>query len=79
MSENSSIDQSLLLQVAQKSGLDVLKLATDINQPDTDKALLAGYRLARELKFNGTPMFIVNGQIHEGEITEAELKKLIKT
>lgn len=78
MSESSAVDQALVQQVAQKSGLDITKLAADLNAPETDKALLAGYRLARELNFSGTPMFIVNGQVHEGEITEAELKKLVK-
>jgi protein-disulfide isomerase len=78
MAESGAIDQAVLLQVAQKAGLDVMKLANDLNAPETDKTMLAGYRLAREMKFNGTPMFIVNGQIHEGEITEAELKKLLK-
>jgi protein-disulfide isomerase len=78
MAESGVVDQTLLLAVAQKAGLDVYKLAADLNAPDTDKALLAGYRLAREMKFNGTPMFIINGQVHEGEITEAELKQLVK-
>ncbi|GAA0559177.1 hypothetical protein GCM10008942_04570 [Rhizomicrobium electricum] len=78
MAESGAVDQALLLQVAQKEGIDVMKLAADLNAPDTDKTLLAGYRLARELNFSGTPMFIVNGQVHEGEITEADLKKLVK-
>jgi len=78
MAESGAVDQSVLLAVAQKSGIDVPKLAADLNAPDTDKSLLAGYRLAREMKFNGTPMFIINGQVHEGEITEAELKQLVK-
>jgi protein-disulfide isomerase len=78
MAESGAVDEALLLQVAKKSGLDVMKLAADLNAPATDKTLLAGYRLARELKFNGTPMFIINGEVHEGEITEAELKKLVK-
>lgn len=78
MAESGAVDQALLLQVAQKQGLDVMKLAADLNAPETDKTLLAGYRLAREMSFSGTPMFIVNGQVHEGEITEAELKKLVK-
>ncbi len=78
MAESGAVDQSVLFAVAQKSGIDVTKLAADLNAPDTDKSLLAGYRLAREMKFNGTPTFIINGQVHEGEITEAELKELVK-
>jgi protein-disulfide isomerase len=78
MAESSAVDQNLVREVAQKSGLDVAKLTADLNAPETDKALLAGYRLAREMNFSGTPMFIVNGQVHEGEITEDELTKLVK-
>ena len=78
MAESGAVDQSLMLQVAQKSGLDIPKLASDLTSAETDKALLAGYRLAREMNFSGTPMFIINGQVHEGEVTEAELKQLLK-
>ena len=78
MAESGAVDHELLFQVAQKSGIDMMKLASDLNAPDTDKSLLAGYRLAREMKFSGTPMFIVNGQVHEGELTDADLKQLMK-
>lgn len=78
MAESGAIDHALLFQVAQKAGIDMMKLAADLNKPETDKALLAGYRLAREMDFSGTPMFIVNGQVHEGEITVDDLKALTK-
>ncbi|GAA0531711.1 protein-disulfide isomerase [Rhizomicrobium palustre] len=35
-------------------------------------------RLAREAQFSGTPMFIINGKVHAGEITEDEIKALMK-
>lgn len=78
MEEKGAIDHTLLFEVAQKAGIDIMKLAADLNKPETDKALLAGYRLAREMDFSGTPMFIVNGQVHEGEITVDDLKALTK-
>jgi protein-disulfide isomerase len=78
MAESGAVDHTMLFQVAQKTGIDVMKLAADLNKPETDKALLAGYRLAREMDFSGTPMFIVNGQVHEGEITVDDLKALTK-
>lgn len=74
----NAIDRDILLQNAQKSGLDVIKLSADINKPEVDKALLASLRLAREAKFRGTPIFIINGKVHEGEISEAELNDLLK-
>jgi protein-disulfide isomerase len=78
MRETAEIDNTLLLKNAQASGLDVAKLTAGIQDPANDKALLAASRLAREAKFQGTPVFIVNGKVHEGEISEAEIKALMK-
>lgn len=74
----TAIDRDILLQNAQKAGLDIMKLSADINKPEVDKSLLASLRLAREAKFRGTPVFIINGKVHEGEITEDDLKNLLK-
>lgn len=80
MSEGSTaINHDILLQNVEKVGLDVQKLAADINSPAVDKSLLGAMRLAREAQFRGTPVFIVNGKVHEGEITEADIKKLMKS
>jgi protein-disulfide isomerase len=80
MSEGKeAIDRDILLANAKKVGLDVIKLSADILDPVTDKSLLAALRLAREAKFRGTPVFIINGKIHDGEITEADIKELTKS
>jgi protein-disulfide isomerase len=78
MSESAKIDQDLLYQNVQKAGIDVKQLAADLANPAVDKSVLASSRLAQQAKFSGTPMFIVNGKIHVGEITEADLKGLMK-
>jgi protein-disulfide isomerase len=79
MSEGKeAIDRDILLTNAKKSGLEVTRLSTDILDPATDKSLLAALRLAREAKFRGTPVFIVNGKVHDGEISEAEIKELTR-
>lgn len=67
-----------VLAAAQKAGLDIMKLSADLNKPETEKTLLAGFRLAREAQFRGTPMFIINGKLHDGEVTEEDLKTLEK-
>lgn len=79
MSEGrNAIDAENLSENAHMAGLDVQKLNADLNKPEVEKAVLAGQRLAREGKFRGTPVFIVNGKVHEGELTEAEMKDLIR-
>lgn len=71
-------DSGAVLAAAQSAGLNMTQLIADMRNPETEKSLLAGYRLARELKFGGTPMFIINGQIHEGEITEDDLRRMMR-
>ena len=70
--------QELLLANAKKAGLDIPMLSADIVKPETDKAILAALRLAREAGFRGTPVFIINGKVHDGEISEAEIRELMK-
>jgi protein-disulfide isomerase len=72
----AAIDQAMLAESARKVGLDPVKLAADMFAPETDKAVVGALRLAREARFRGTPVFIVNGKVHDGEITEDEIKKL---
>ena len=73
-----AVDQEVLLKNAQAVGLDIQKLSADLNTPETEKTMLSGYRLAREANFGGTPMFVINGKVHAGEITEAEIQKLLQ-
>lgn len=79
MSEGkNAIDGQTLLENARMAGLDIGKLSADLNKPEIDKSLLAAQRLTREGKFRGTPVFIINGKVREGEITEAELESMMK-
>jgi protein-disulfide isomerase len=71
-----AIDQNVLIATAKSVGLDLNKLAADMHSQDTEKAIAGALRLSREAKFRGTPVFIVNGKVHDGEITEDEIKKL---
>lgn len=74
----TALDLDLASAQARALGLDLDKLQIDVNAPETEKSVLAGYRLARQADFRGTPVFIVNGKVHDGEITEDELKAMVK-
>jgi len=73
-----AIDGQILIDDARKAGLDVRKLSADVLAPGTDQAIVAALKLAREAHFSGTPLFIVNGKVHEGEISAAELAQLTR-
>jgi protein-disulfide isomerase len=68
-----------IVEAATKAGLDVDKLTKDLNAPNIDPELVAVQRLADRLHLRGTPVFIVNGKVHSGEIGEAELERLWKS
>ena len=78
MGENAAIDNDLLLQDARKAGLDIAKLSSDLASPDVDLALAAGHKLAEESQVGGTPAFLFNGKVHDGEVTDADFKPLTK-
>ncbi len=78
MSESGQIDADVLRIDAQRTGIDVAKLTTDVMDPTVARTLAAAHKLAEDSLTSGTPMFIVNGKVHEGEISEAELKEFLK-
>ena len=79
MGEPNTIDNDVLFADAKKAGLDMTKLNTALLGQDLDKTIAAAHKLAEQAKIDGTPTFIINGKVHPGEITDAELKELTKS
>jgi protein-disulfide isomerase len=78
MGEKDTIDNDMLFADAKKAGLDMTKINSALLAPDLNRPLTAAHKLAEQAKIDGTPTFIVNGKVHPGEITEDDLKKLLK-
>jgi protein-disulfide isomerase len=78
MSQDGMIDQNAVYAIAQKAGLDVAKLKTDMASPSVDYALAAAHTLAQASGIDGTPAFIVNGRIREGAVTDDDLAVMTK-
>ncbi|MGA7714178.1 MAG: thioredoxin domain-containing protein [Rhizomicrobium sp.] len=78
MGEAGSVTTDALTSDAEKAGIDPVKLHTDLMDPEIGRTVIAAQKLAQDSLFTGTPTFIVNGKVHEGEITETELKQLLK-
>ena len=79
MGEKQMIDTALLSADVKKAGLDADKLHAALTDAALDKALAAAHKLGQEANVDGTPTFVINGTIHPGEITDAELKELTKS
>jgi protein-disulfide isomerase len=76
MGEKGAIDEQTMLADAQAAGLDMTKLLADMKDPAVDKTVKAAHALAAKLGIDGTPTFIVNGQVHSGEIQPEELAEM---
>ena len=79
MAETNTIDNDVLFVDAKKARLDMTKLNAALLAPDLEKTIAAAHKLAGQAKVDGTPTFIINGKVHPGEITDADLKELTKS
>jgi protein-disulfide isomerase len=78
MGAPDAIDSAAITAAAQKAGMDMKKLALDMQDPDIQKRIDEAHALAQRSHIDGTPTFIFNGKIHAGAVDEATLDALMK-
>jgi protein-disulfide isomerase len=78
MSGDDMTNDDMIYQDAQKVGLNVDQLKTDMKKPEVDEAIARAKTLADAAKIDGTPAFIVNGRMREGAVNDTILKKMVK-
>lgn len=54
-----ALDKQTILNLAQKSGLNVSKLSANMNNPKYVKQIRDNFKLMRALGINGTPAFVI--------------------
>lgn len=59
MEATGTLTKDRILDIARQKGLDVAKLQADIKSPAVKKAIDETHRIAREMRVDGTPAFIV--------------------
>src|SRR5262249_4975472 len=79
MQQKNAIGTGETVDSANKAGLDLDKMMADLKDPAIAKELAAAHALATRIGLTGTPLFIINGKVHSGEVTEAELKQLTES
>jgi protein-disulfide isomerase len=78
MGEQGIVDEDTVYSDAQKTGLDVARLKTDMKSSQIDLALAESHTLAQAAKIDGTPAFLIDGKMHEGELYDDAIRKLTK-
>jgi len=66
MTRKSSFDEASILSTAETIGLDVARLKSDMASPEVDAEITKSLRIAKDLKLNGTPAFIVGDELIPG-------------
>ncbi|MDH3233382.1 MAG: DsbA family protein, partial [Alphaproteobacteria bacterium] len=72
------VTQVSVFAVAKSVGIDTKQLAEDMRDPAIDKALRANFALARDLRINGTPAFIIGDQLVPGAVNRQMLEGYIE-
>jgi len=72
------VTQVSVFAVAKSVGIDTKQLATDMRDPAIEKAIRANFALARNLRINGTPAFIIGDQLVPGAVNQQMLEGYIQ-
>ncbi len=77
LASENELTQEEVLAIAQRVGLDVKKLESDLQAPEWQTAIDRNHTLAKLLGISGTPGFVVGGEVYPGALELADLKALV--
>ncbi len=78
MAARGGLNESTVLAVADKIGLDSDAIAKEMKSPEIEQDLNKNYELAQALGISGTPAFVIGNQLVPGAVDLETLKNLIK-
>ena len=78
MGERDLVDENTIYEDARKAGIDVNRLKADMRDPSVDSAIAAAHNLAAAAKIDGTPAFIIDGNVREGAIDDTLVQRMLK-
>jgi protein-disulfide isomerase len=78
MAHTGPIDERSTLEIARRLGLDIERLEEDADDPAIAGSIAANLSLARELRINGTPGFVVGSEVVRGLVDISTLQQAIE-
>lgn len=79
LTSGASLNEGLVLQIAEDVGLDVARLKEDMKQSDVQAIIDQNFAVARSLDITGTPSFIIGDQLLPGAVGYDILRAAIDT
>ncbi len=77
LAAKDELSREQVLRIAAEVGLDVQRLAADMQNPELSTIIDHNRALARELGITGTPAFVVGGELHLGALDVSQLAELV--
>jgi len=77
MAKKPNLDEATVLKVAGEVGLDLDRMKVDMASPDVDAEIARTARMAKALKLNGTPAFVIGSEVVPGGTDLETLKELV--
>lgn len=77
MGARGTLSKERIMQIAEKSGLDMARLQGAMKSPEVATEIQANAQLAGQMGITGTPGFIIGERIVPGAIDYSTLKKMI--
>lgn len=77
MAVGGSLDEDSVLAAATELGLDLDRLRADMDDPDVQAAIDRNLELARTLRINGTPGFVIGEEVVRGAVDLTALRATI--
>jgi protein-disulfide isomerase len=74
-----AIDKARAMAVLREVGLDAARAEKDINGDEVRQSLEEAFKLAEALGINGTPTYVLNGQVVVGAVGVEKLREAINT
>jgi protein-disulfide isomerase len=77
MGGRGAIDKARAVAAAREVGMDVARIERDINSDEVRLSLEESFKLAEALGLNGTPSYVIGGEVAIGAVGQAALKEKI--
>jgi protein-disulfide isomerase len=78
MGHRGKLDESVVLRIAERVGLDIEQLKADMERPEVQQAIDANLALAETMRIRGTPTFIIGETLSPGAIPYPQMVSQIE-
>jgi protein-disulfide isomerase len=73
------VDKARAMAVVREIGFDAARIEKDISSDEVRQTIEEGFKLAEALGINGTPTYVLNGQVVVGAVGVEKLREAINT